>query len=259
MNYGLYLAAGGLLTTLHRQSVTANNLANVNTVAFKPDSVFTRVRLPERLESGAGGGDPQLMLEKLGGGLFVQPTYTSFTQGALTPSDNPLDAAIEGEGFFVVRHGIGPQLSNLRLTRDGRFARNEAGELVMASSGLPVLDINSQPIVLANDAPVTVQSDGTISQHGDNVAQLQLVKVPDPRRLTKAGDNLYRTDTRMLARLEPAPGRIAQGFVEASAANPITGLTEMMTISRAAEFNMKMIQYADNIIGQAVNTLGRVA
>jgi flagellar hook-basal body protein len=150
MNYGLYVSAAGALTSLHRQDVVANNLANLNTVGFKPDSVFTKTRLPERLESGQSFADPQYLLEQLGGGQHLHPTFISFRQGDLAETHNDLDVAIMGEGFFAVQAGSGPD--SIRLTRDGRFTLNTDGELVMSTSGMRVLDVNDEPIRLNRNA-----------------------------------------------------------------------------------------------------------
>ena len=138
----MYLAATGVLTRMYRQDVLANNLANVNTVGFKPDVVYTRLRLPERLESG--GASPQQLLERLGGGHLLSPTRLDLTQGSLTDTGNDLDLAIEGEGFFVVR-STSPGNEQLRLTHDGRFTPNTAGELSMAGTGMSLLDTANHP------------------------------------------------------------------------------------------------------------------
>jgi flagellar basal-body rod protein FlgF len=121
MNYGLYLSASGAMTAMHKQDVYANNLANVNTIGFKPDSVFTRHRLPERIEQPHLHADPHKLLEQLGGGQFIDPTFTNLTQGALTATDRPLDVAIDGEGFFVISTGAAGTM-NSEHSADARRA-----------------------------------------------------------------------------------------------------------------------------------------
>ncbi|MCH7848627.1 MAG: flagellar hook-basal body protein [Planctomycetes bacterium] len=256
MNYGMYLAATGVLTSMYRQDVLANNLANVNTVGFKPDVVYTRLRLPERLESG--GASPQQLLERLGGGHLLSPTRLDLTQGSLTDTGNDLDLAIEGEGFFVVR-STGPGDEQLRLTRDGRFTLNRAGELVMAGTGMSLLDTENQPIRLDRTATVHVRSNGELVQDGKVRATLRIAAATDQSQLSKLGNNLLTVNSNDPQALRPADGRLLQRHLESSAVNPVMMLNAMISASKAASANLKMMQYHDHMIGQAVNTLGRVA
>jgi flagellar basal body rod protein FlgG len=259
MNYGLYLSAAGALSQLHRQDVHAANLANLNTVGFKPDMVAARQRLPERIEDPDGFVDPQLMLEKLGGGLLLNPTQISLAQGNLTQTGNDLDLAIQGDGLFAVSDGQGTGPEHTRYTRDGRFVLNSQGELVMAVNGKRVLDANDQVIQLDRSAPVSIDANGAISQNGRTVAQLRLVAAPAGDHLRKVGENLLQLTSG--ARIpDAAPtGRVQQGFVEAAAVDPITTMTAMLAATRGVSANTKMMQYHDQTLGQAFNTFGRVA
>ena len=256
MNYGMYLAATGVLTSMYRQDVLANNLANVNTVGFKPDVVYTRLRLPERLE--AGGADSQQLLERLGGGHLLSPTRLDLTQGSLTDTGNDLDLAIEGEGFFVVR-STGAGDDQLRLTRDGRFTLNTAGELVMAGTGMKLLDTENQPIRLDRTATIQVRSNGELVQNGKVRATLRIATATNQDELSKLGNNVLTVNSTDPQALRPADGRLLQRRLESSAVNPVMMLNAMISASKAASANLKMMQYHDHIIGQAVNTLGRVA
>ena len=257
MNYGLYLSASGALTHLERQNVIANNLANASTVGFKPDLVYTRQRLPERLEGNVAIG-PQRMLEMLGGGLAPHGNLISGAQGSLTKTGRDLDLAIEGKGYLLVREGTGDE--TLRFTRDGRLTLNRAGELVMVVNGLSVLDDNDQPIRLDRALPVEVRENGDVIQ-GDQVrARLQLAVPRSDRALVKVGGNLLRLrDGIGPDQRAPAEGRLRQGHLESSAVDPIKTLMSLTAAAKAVMANAKMMQFHDHIIGQAVNTLGRVA
>ncbi len=259
MNYGLYLSASGVLTHLHKQDVIANNLANVNTVGFKADTVYTRQRLPARLESPASWADPQWLLEQLGGGLFAHPTYTNLRQGNLVSTGNDLDLAVRGEGFFVTTTGQGSGPEHLRLTRDGRLARDAAGDLVMAETGLRVLDVNDAPIRLGATGSLYIDGRGQVVQNDRVLATIQLVTVSDPTRLIKTGHNLMRLDPDRNVTRQPASGAIEQGYVEASAVDPIMTLNALISTTKSIQGNVKMMQYHDNLMGQAINTFGRVA
>lgn len=260
MNYGLYLSAGGALTNLYRQDVIANNLANVNTTGFKPDMVDQQARFPQRLEPGQMPVDSQTLLELMGGGDWAGPTRIKLAQGGLAESRNSLDLAIAGEGFFVVDLGNGQGDQALRFTRDGRFALNEDGTLVTASSGLPVLDDDDAPIVLDRSQPVTIDGNGTVSQNNEAVATLQIATVADTAQLTKTGDSLIRfTFPGNSNARRPADGRVQQNTVESSAVDPVLALNELINVSKSIQANALMMQYHDHILGQAINTFGRVA
>jgi flagellar basal-body rod protein FlgF len=257
MSYGLYLSAAGALTNLYRQDVIANNLANLNTTGFKPDAAAIRQRLPERIEDGAFV-EPRWMLEQLGGGSLGMPTTVQLTQGSLVKSDNDLDLAIQGDGFLVVGDGRGGGEDHLRLTRDGQLTLNHNGELVMAATGLPLLDENDRPIRLGRSSKVHVDRDGAIRQGGRTVARLRLADAPAPD-LVKAGRNLLRLRDGATLDRRSAGGEVHQGFTEASAVDPIKTMSALVAATRAVQANVKMMQYHDHTLGQAVNTFARVA
>jgi flagellar basal body rod protein FlgG len=258
VNYGLYLSAAGALSSMHRQNVYANNLANMNTVGFKPDVVHSRQRLPERLEGPGTFAEPQWMLEHLGGGLFSAPTRISMAQGNLTETGKDLDVALQGRGLFVVGDGRQTADEHLRFTRDGRFTLNTSGELVMSVNGMKVLDASRRPIRLDRDAPVQIDESGAIRQNGSVKARLNIV-APEAADLVKTGDNLMRlADSTRLADAG-ADGRVQQGYTESAAVDPILAMNSMMSAAKAAQANMKLIQYHDNILGQTFNTFARVS
>ena len=179
MNYGLYLAAGGAIDATLRQAVLTNTLVNSETVGFKPDMVFGQQRLPARLAAGSFGVgiDPQLMLEKLGGAPTLAPTQLDLTQGGLVATGNPLDLALNGQGFFVVQDGDG----QLRLTRDVRFTMDANGPLVMANNGMAVLDVRNRPIRLDRGLQVEINARGDVEHLRPVVATARLQPPPPPR------------------------------------------------------------------------------
>lgn len=255
MNYGLYMSASGLSTEMARQDALSNNLANVNTTAFKPDIFAVRERLAARQEDGLASLPSNAMLERLGAGVMPVAMRIGMSQGPLERTGSPLDVGIQGEGFLVVRVGAGPE--GLRLTRDGRLAIGPNGRLVTAANGHPVLDVNDQPITLDPSRPVHIRSGGAITQDGGVVAQLALSSVRDPSRLQKEGNGLLRAPQG--ARLDrlPATGRLMQEFLEASGTDAITTMTDISSASRAASSATTVISHINQMMGQAVNTLGR--
>lgn len=263
MHYGMEIAKSGAMAALYRQNVAANNLANLDTVGFKPDTTATRQRDPVRAEDGVWHLPSNRLLERLGAGVMMAPNRPDFAQGALRETGNPLDVAVEGEGFFVIgTNARGPDDPGVRYTRDGRFTTDASGRLVHAGTGLPVLGPDDDPIVLdpAGGKPI-VQKDGQIVQMIGGapvpVARLALVGVADKRQLSKDGDAMFRPSRAADEARLPGEGSVRQGFIETAAVNEISAMMEVEAASRAVSGNLGMVQYHDRLIEQAITRFGR--
>lgn len=252
MIYGLYLSATGVLTNSYRQDVIANNLANAETVGFKRDLALFHERLTEAQERRLPPGFSDPMLEMLGGGVLASPTQMDQAQGELEPTGNTLDVAIQGDGYFKVsRNGV------TRLTRDGRFALDNNGQMVMADgSGYRVLDPAGNPIYLDPRLPTTVGEDGIIGQRGAAVAQIGLFGVPDPSLVAKEGANLLSYPD--LKKATPMQGTLRSEFVERANVDPALELTQLMEAQRQLEANANMIRYQDQTLSRLVNEVGKI-
>jgi flagellar basal-body rod protein FlgF len=253
MIYGLYLSATGVLTNSYRQDVIANNLANAETVGFKRNLAMFQERRTEAQELGDPGlSDPRL--ERIGGGMVVSPTLIDHSQGNLEVSDNKLDLAIEGNGFFAVKSG-----NDMRLTRNGKLLIDRAGYLALADgSGHRLLDVNRNPIQLTgfDRSRLAVRSDGTITSNDEVVARLGLFDVPDKRLLTPHGGTLLSyPESRAL---RPASGTIQSGFIENSNVDPMTELAQLINCQRQLEANANMIRFQDQTLGKLVNEVGKI-
>jgi len=259
MNYGIAISASGLLTSLYRTDALANNLANLNTTGFKPDMVFTRLRDPVRQEDGVMSLPSNRMLERLGAGLQIAPNRVNFSQGALETTNNTLDLAIEGDGFFVVRAAADAATDKVMLTRDGRMDLDANGRLVNASTGLPVLDSVNLPITIAPTGRIEISSDGTIRQEGQLVARLQLVDVTDRTQLEKQGNSMFAPSAAAYAGQRPAEGRVHQGHLETSAVSPIRAMMETTRAAGSVSSHVRMIDMQDKLLDRAINTFGRTA
>jgi len=258
MNYGTQISVSGILTALHRQDVATNNLANINTVGFKPQLAMTRQRDPVRIEDGVSGIPSDAMIERLGAGVHLMPSMTTFGQGTLRTTGNDLDIAIEGDGFLLVRDASDGSSDRVRLSRDGRLARSADGLLVQASSGLPVLDRSNREIEIGQ-GPVEIDEDGVITQGGARVAVLGLVDVENRRELKREGEGLYAAGASDLNSRTQATGRIRQRALESSAVDEIDALMDVTSAARDVSANLGMVQYQDRLLDRAINTLGRVA
>jgi flagellar basal body rod protein FlgG len=257
MSYGLQISASGIAAAMYRQDVLANNLANANTVAFKPDIATSKPRQDVRHEDGVFNLPSNQMLERLGGGVLLNPNMVNLSKGVVEPRVDPLAVAIESDGFFKVRNGDSSKVST--LTRDGRFTMNPKGELVMASNGMPVLDDADHVITLDQGVPVQISGDGGIRQGGKLIATLGMVNVTDSSRLTKYGEGLLKAPTVITAKVPTEQRLIRQNAVEQSGVNELRTLMDMTDASREIDAHVALMQSHDKMMERAINALGRVS
>ncbi|MEO5327689.1 MAG: flagellar basal-body rod protein FlgF [Magnetococcus sp. THC-1_WYH] len=266
MDSGAWAAVNGALRTEMRLDVLANNLANVNTNGYKEgditfDSFMTKPgpeQFPMPNDSFLGlrgpGDIPFPFSNPATNALSITypaapSTVTKVNQGALQATGNPLDVAIEGDGFFAVNTPQGQ-----RYTRDGSFNVNSFGELVN-KDGFQVMGDNGAPLVVGSD-PITISKDGTISNKDGTMGRLQRVGLPE-EALKRVGQNLYEVPQDQVTNLTETQGGFHQGYLEASNANVVRGMTQMIDANRAFESYMKAIQSLDGLDSQA-NQIGRL-
>ncbi|MBC7783055.1 MAG: flagellar hook-basal body protein [Burkholderiales bacterium] len=252
MIYGLYLSATGVVTNAHQQDVIANNLANSETTGFKRSMALFEQRRVESQVVRAAGGKPN-MLDDIGGGQFLAPTFVDFTQGPLEQSANQFDTAISGRGFIAVGDGSG----ETRLTRAGEMMIDREGNLLTAQ-GHKVLDSNRTAINLKGYAQheLALNNKGQISHGRDVLATIGLFDSSDTAALRPVGENLLALTGD--ARLVPAKGEFLSGFVERSNVDPANELTKLMETQRLLEGNANMIKYQDATLAKLVNEVGKI-
>jgi flagellar basal-body rod protein FlgF len=227
MERGLYIAASGMLAEQVRQDLIAHDLANASTPGYKADRVTTR-SFGDLLLQDTSSGQP---IGALGLGTRVDSQVTDLTPGPLRDTGEPLDFAVEGEGFFAVRTDGG-----VRYTRDGQFQVSSRGTLVSAQ-GDDVLGPDGQP--------VRVGADGTIASSAIGVTQLDAAR--------REGDNLF-TGTPGGA----AAGIVRAGALEGSAVDAITTMVDMISSLRAFEAGQRVITTIDSTLGKATNQVGAI-
>lgn len=259
MNYGLYLSAGGVLTNSYRQDVLSNNLANVNTVGFKPALPTLQARSAESAQRDAPLATSQQLLDKLGGGVLAGRQYTAFSVGAPKPTGRDLDAALTGNNEFFAVSVTDPQSGQAvtRLTRDGRFTVNGSGQL-STTNGHTVLGPDDQPIAVTPGVPVRLSNDARVFQDGNPVGQIQITAVSDLAGLEKAGSNLFAFKDGDL-RVPAGNPQMKVGALEGSSTNAMATMMAIMQATRLANGNARMIEYHDRMMDDVINTLGRVA
>ena len=262
MNYGLYLSASGVMVNAHRQDVLANNLANVNTAGFKPMFTDVRQRPAESIEDGpVDFGLSNAMLDKLGGGIYGKDQRVAFSTAAPIKTDRNLDAALTSDNaFFVVKHTdprTGQQ--DIRLTRAGQFTTNNDGELV-TQTGQIVLNVNDDPIEVTGTPVITRTGEvHMLDTQGNVIARDQLqVAQADLDGLKPSGKNLFEM-TGGDSRVAIEQPIVLPGHFESSGTNAITTMMDIVSATKAATGNAKMIQYHDQMLNASINTFARLA
>jgi flagellar basal-body rod protein FlgG len=254
MDPALWAAKTGLEAQQTRMAVTANNLANVNTTGFKRGRVAFEDLLYQNVRQVGADAAQDTQLPSglmLGTGVRVVATEKLYTQGSLQITNNALDVAINGRGFFQVAL---PDGSNA-YTRDGSFKVNAQGELV-TSGGYrvqPAISIpdGAQSVSIGTDGAVTVQLAGQVTP--SQVGSLQVVDFVNPAGLQARGENLLVESAASGAPQAGTPGlnglgSLQQGALEASNVNVVEELVSMIETQRAYEMNSKAISTTDKML-----------
>ena len=259
----LYTAATGMNALETKLDVIANNMANINTTSFKKDRAnfedlfYRQLRLPGATD--ADGNMTSTGIE-VGLGSRVASTQTNYTQGAFETTDNPLDFAIEGNGFFKV---VDPAGGDFLYTRAGNFGINANQQLVLGSSNTgwvvdPSISIPPEAVGIVVTADGQVQYRTSNSPTLNTAGNLTLTTFIDPDGLLKRGESLYKRTDASGTPTEGTPGQnglgfIRQGALEASNVEPVQELIDLITTQRAFELNSKVIQAGDEIMQVATN------
>lgn len=268
MSKGIYTAVSGAMAQTAKMDTIANNLANVNTPGFKRDTqifkeylsayekeptTITVPRIPASVESfyDMAGGDKSY--------VDLAGSATDFTQGGLKQTGNPLDLALEGDGFFEVQTPEG-----VRLTRAGSFIVDGQGRLT-TKQGFPVLK-DGQPgsdpagrYIQTNGGNITVSDDGQILENGNAISKLSVVNVNNKDGLQKVGNSMWGFKETIVPELSPANNvKVTQGFVESSNVNIVSEMADMITATRTFESTQKAIQAYDDMQKRLVNDVPKL-
>jgi flagellar basal-body rod protein FlgG len=257
MNNVFHIGATGLKAQQSAVDVVANNVANINTPAFKRNTVaFSGIvgvgPVAEGEGANAGRTDSGL-------GVTVMAAPKLLEQGELRRTDSPLDIAIRGPGFIELMAPGGQTV----LWRGGGMRVNADGFLA-AANGMPLKVSVSVPreakaVLIAESGQVFAMVEGQRSPQ--NIGQLELVAVTDARALSALGDGLYRVDDPLadMSRGQPAEGAfgvVAQGYLEASNVKLVDEMVNMMLMQRAYAANARVVQLADEMMN-TINQLRR--
>ncbi len=261
-----------------RLDTVANNLANADQTGFKRDITIFKA-FPDMLirrinDNGvgivpAGSYDTMPIVGKMGTGVEVNEVYTQFEQGSLQRTENTLDFALEGRGFFTVMTERGE-----RYTRNGSFTVNQDGVLV-THNGDPVMGengvirvqqnnfiVNERGEIMVNNALSQEPRDpvgltGNAWEQPVVVDRLRIVDFEHLRELKKEGNSMYRSTEESGPALPPQEFRVVQGFLEKSNINVVHEMVNMIEVQRSYEANQKTVSTHDQTLGRLINEVAR--
>ncbi len=229
----------------HQMDVVANNLANINTTGFKAERLlFEDYMMPGARDRTFLGRDQPL--------AYVQDwaTMHDLQGGAIVASGNPLDIALQGDGFFAVGTAAGE-----RYTRSGSFVLDAGGRL-STLDGDPVLSDGGAPIVFSpSETEITISDTGFISTNEGPKGQLKIAEFANPQELAREGNNLFSGGT-------PVPAtntRVVQGAIEHSNVSGISEMAEMIRVQRSYQSVATLMQKQDDLRRAAIQRLGDIA
>jgi flagellar basal-body rod protein FlgF len=242
MERGLYIAASGMLAEQVRQDQIANDLANASTPGYKADrsaqASFADMLLQNSQTAETVGS--------LSMGAHVARIVTSLQQGPLQQTGDPLDMALQGDGFLAVSTGAGT-----RYTRNGQLSLDSQGRL-MTVTGYLVLGTNGQPITatgIRTPDDISISQGGVVSVRGRTVGTLAVVSLTGA---TKEGDTLFTG----AAGPRPAGTTVDQGYLEGSGVEPARAMVDMIVSLRAYESSQRVLHAIDDTLGRATTSVG---
>ena len=255
----LYTAANGMKAMSTQVNVIANNLANVNTTAFKAERVlfqdlfYEQIQQPGNLNN-QGQANPTSI--QIGLGTQVAATENDFTQGDFQSTNNPLDIAIQGQGFFQVKiyQDVG---GGVGYTRAGNFSVNAQGNLVQGGPDGFLLE--PAITVPTNYTGITIMPDGTVNvttpgnANPQNIGQIQLANFTNPQGLAQIGGTVYVQTTASGTPTVNDPGTqnagtLLAGNLEMSNVDAVTELTNLIAAQRNYELNGRVVEAGNEML-----------
>ena len=238
MQNGLYVALSAQVALERRLETIANNVANMNTVGYRADGVKFEAEIAR-----AGGGRV----------AYVSPgdDYISRRSGGLTKTGNPLDVAVQGEGWLAI-----DTASGVAYTRDGRMKISEAGDL-QTLNGNAVLDAGGAPIALdpSAGAPV-IAADGMINQNGRRIGALGLFAIDGDAKLTRAENSSVIPDKPAIPILDSTDNGFVQGAVEGANVDPIREMAKLIAVTRTFDGVSVEVTQTETSFQDAIKSLG---
>jgi flagellar basal-body rod protein FlgF len=238
------IALSRQLALQHQMDVVANNIANLNTTGFKAESIlFEDFIMPLASEEAFATADEQVS--------FTQDwaTIHDMRAGAIVETGNPLDVALQGDGFLAVDTPAGE-----RWTRAGALQINAEGILV-TPDGHPVQGDGGDIVFEAGETAISIDASGAISTNAGAKGRLRIVEFSEPQALVRDGAGLFAGGTPLPA----VATRVVQGAVEKSNVSGVAEISEMMRVQRAYQSVSAMMERQEEIRRSAVQKLGSLS
>jgi len=252
---GLYTAYTGMAAQQQRMESISNNLANVNTTAYKKDGVFFesfKDLYISKINDPEVGGSTRI--GSMNFGVEIGESYVDYSQGTITQTGIVNHLAIEGDGFFVVGSVNEDGTYAEKYTRDGSFSLGPDGRL-MTSDGLYVMGEDG-PIVVSNLNNLVISGQGDVYDGSVKAGRIKMIAVEDNNKLNKIGASIYDKTTESVEK--PFEGSVMQGYLESSNVNSVEEMVNMINVMRAYESSQKVLTTYDSTLDQAVNQIGRI-
>jgi flagellar basal-body rod protein FlgF len=249
---GVYTLAAAMVTASEQLDVTANNLANVDTAGFKRQ--LLQYTSEPTMEIGRyelrGGQQLSEDLGKTSAGTLDTAVFTDYAQGSLQITNRNLDAAIGGDGFFVVNDG-----QRDLYTRAGNFTLSSTGALVTPQGW--TVQSTGGPIEVGTRTSLTINGNGEVFGDGELLGQLRVVSFADKQQLEHVGGNAFAPKADAIPEPVLFP-RIIPGALERSNANVVDEMVRLITVMRHFEAAQKVIVTTDATMDAAINKVGTV-
>ncbi len=261
---GWYIGASGMNAQQNRLDAISNNLANVDTTAYKRDIpvsksfselLLRRTNADGVYETPFGSADVAPVIGKIGLGVETNEFYTDFVQGSFKSTETQTDLALGGEGFFTVQTPNGE-----RYTRNGNFTLGKEG-ILLTKEGYPVQGENGN--IYIGDNKFVINQDGMVYTQEDStfIDRIKIVRFDNERYLKKMGSSLWNTNEisgeAYIAEGDERP-RVMQGYLETSNVNVVNEMVQMIEVNRAYEANQKSVQTEDSFMDTLWNKVTSV-
>jgi flagellar basal body rod protein FlgG len=264
---GLYTAVSAMITGLDRQALITHNAANLDTPGFKQIMMTMEEFKKTGVFSAETAINPGVSLGgsipfdenrylninyvgSFGTGVNKAEERTNITQGALLNTEEPLDLAIEGSGYFKIQTPDG-----MRYTRDGRFNLN-ANREVVSVDGYYLMDDADQKITLPEGSIIEIDSTGTMFLDNKEITTISISSFQDEvASLVRSNDNTFEA---IKAPDGEAVGSVSQGYLESSNVDVAQLMTQMVSVVRSYEAAQQLVTIQDELLGRSISTLGRV-
>ena len=240
-------AASGLRARMETLDMLANNLANASTNGFKSDREFYSLYTSAEAEASAdmGNGQPPTI-------PVIEKQFTDFTQGMVTPTGNPLDFALNGNGFFAAN---GP--NGTLYTRNGSFRLSATGALTTAE-GYALRTQDGKTIQSQSGSPLVVTMDGEVRQDGQSLGKLDIADFTGKNTVVKHGGNYFRPEDSTAKPVAATAVQVQQGKIESSNVSSAHGAVRLVSVMRQFEMLQKAISMSADMNKHAIEEVARV-